>query len=160
MQGKKCEWAYEDLVDLPHHTSPTRERMSRADRAAQFGAFMALTGYEDEVAEAARLTDPRADMTDDAKLLIDEKLRILAEHLDRCVEIGVTYFVPDERKAGGVYQNKIGTVSRIDPYTRCLIFTDKTVIPIDDIRDLDSVLFEHFGLDVSGTVEMRARYNP
>ncbi len=140
------EWAYADLIDLPHHTSPTRERMSRADRAAQFGAFMALTGYEDEVAETARLTDPRADMTDDAKLLIDEKLRILAEHLDQRVEISVTYFVPDDRKAGGSYRTKTGTVKRIDEYTRCLIFSDKTAIQIDEIRELGGILFEHFGM--------------
>ena len=42
MESKNEHWAYEDLLDLPHHTSPTRPRMSRIDRAAQFGAFMAL----------------------------------------------------------------------------------------------------------------------
>ena len=144
MSQETEKWAYDDLIDLPHHTSPTRPRMSRDDRAAQFGAFMALTGYEDEVAEAARLTDPRADMTEDAKLLVDEKLRILAAHAGSGAEVTVTYFVPDERKAGGRYVTRVGVVKRIDEYAQCLLMTDKTLIPIADIRDLGGVLFEHF----------------
>lgn len=43
---------YDDIIDMEHHVSPTRPRMSSIDRAAQFSPFAALTGYEDAVKEA------------------------------------------------------------------------------------------------------------
>lgn len=49
---------YDDIIHLPHHQSMTRPHMSMHDRAAQFGAFAALTGHGDavsETAEAARV---------------------------------------------------------------------------------------------------------
>ena len=36
---------YEDILDLPHHVSPSRPHMSPEERAAQFSPFAALTGY-------------------------------------------------------------------------------------------------------------------
>ena len=45
---------YDDIIELPHHVSETRPRMSRLDRAAQFAPFAALTGYEAVIAETAR----------------------------------------------------------------------------------------------------------
>ena len=45
---------YEDILYLPHHTSPSRPPMPMSDRAAQFSPFAALTGYEAAVKEAAR----------------------------------------------------------------------------------------------------------
>lgn len=44
---------YDDIIDLPHHTSPTRPRMSMEARAAQFAAFAAVSGHEAAIAEAA-----------------------------------------------------------------------------------------------------------
>ena len=40
---------YKDIIDLPHHQSETRPRMSLHDRAAQFAPFAALSGYEDVI---------------------------------------------------------------------------------------------------------------
>ena len=48
---------YDDIIDMPHHTSETRPRMSLINRAAQFAPFAALTGYEDVIAETARLAE-------------------------------------------------------------------------------------------------------
>ena len=42
---------YKDIIDLPHHVSKKHPQMSIEARAAQFGAFAALTGYEDEIEE-------------------------------------------------------------------------------------------------------------
>lgn len=47
---------YSDLLALPHHSSPTRPRLSRSDRAAQFAPFSALTGLDDSIQKAARQT--------------------------------------------------------------------------------------------------------
>ena len=33
---------YDDIINLPHHVSQTRPRMSMTDRAAQFSPFAAL----------------------------------------------------------------------------------------------------------------------
>ena len=43
--------AYEDIIDRPHPVSATHPRMPLQDRAAQFSAFAALTGFEDVLAE-------------------------------------------------------------------------------------------------------------
>ena len=43
---------YEDILYLEHPTSQAHPRMSRVERAAQFSAFAALSGYEDAVKEA------------------------------------------------------------------------------------------------------------
>ena len=51
--------SYDDIIDLPHHTSRKHPRMSRIDRAAQFSPFAALTGYEEAIQEAARLFEQR-----------------------------------------------------------------------------------------------------
>ena len=47
---------YPDIIDLPHHQSSTRNRMSLYDCAAQFSAFDALAVYTDMVAERNRYT--------------------------------------------------------------------------------------------------------
>ena len=54
MNEKNDPHRYDDIIDLPHHVSETRPRMSRLDRAAQFAPFAALTGYEVVIAETAR----------------------------------------------------------------------------------------------------------
>ena len=54
-----------DIMQLRHHISRTRRQMPVADRAAQFSAFAALTGYDEEIDETARLTTPREEMSED-----------------------------------------------------------------------------------------------
>ena len=46
--------AYWDIIDLPRPVSTKHRPMSRKERAAQFAPFAALTGFEEEVQEAAR----------------------------------------------------------------------------------------------------------
>ena len=43
---------YDDIINLPHHVSPTRQAMSLYDRAAQFSSFSALTGLDDVLNQA------------------------------------------------------------------------------------------------------------
>ena len=40
---------YDDIIELPHHVSKRHPQMSLHDRAAQFSAFAALSGYGDEI---------------------------------------------------------------------------------------------------------------
>lgn len=45
---------YDDIINLPHPESKRHRRMARADRAAQFAPFAALTGFEDTLDDAAQ----------------------------------------------------------------------------------------------------------
>ena len=107
--------------------------MSMLDRAAQFSPFAALVGYDDAVAETARLTDSRAVLTEDEMFELNANLNRLLDRLDEQPEISVTYFVPDERKSGGKYVDKVGVVRIFDSYSQELVFMDKSRISIKDI---------------------------
>lgn len=45
---------YLDIIDMPHHVSTTRPRMSLYNRAAQFAPFAALSGHEEAIEEKAK----------------------------------------------------------------------------------------------------------
>lgn len=52
---------YGDIINLPHHVSLKRSRMSMHDRAAQFSAFAALTGFDSVIDETARMVESMAE---------------------------------------------------------------------------------------------------
>ena len=58
---------YDDIINLPHHTSPTRPRMPLQDRAAQFAPFAALVGHGAAIRETARWLDRRVELIEDEK---------------------------------------------------------------------------------------------
>lgn len=127
---------YDDIINLPHHKSSTRKQMSRIDRAAQFAAFMALTGYSDDVKEAARLTDTKIDLSEIEIAVLNRKLNYITENL-LGTEFDVTYFVSDSKKEGGKYEVKTGNIRRIDDVVKKIIFSDKTEISFSDILDIE-----------------------
>lgn len=133
--------SYDDIIHLPHHVSATRPHMSPLERAAQFSPFSALSGYGAAVKEAGRLTESRIELSEDEKARLDEKQQIILNAIDSQPEITITYFVPDEKKDGGRYISVTGIIRKIDDYERILVLTDETKIPLDDIIDIDSVLF-------------------
>ena len=51
MKARVFDDNYEDIMELSHHVSPTRSKMSMIDRAAQFSPFAALTGHNEAVRE-------------------------------------------------------------------------------------------------------------
>lgn len=58
---------YADIIHLPHHVSQNHPQMPMLDRAAPFAPFAALTGYDDSIAEAGRLTTERRELSGDSK---------------------------------------------------------------------------------------------
>lgn len=132
---------YNDIINLPHHVSATRPRMSMSDRAAQFSPFAALTGYDAAIKETGRLTDRRIELSEDERVVLDRKQQILINKLSAKPEISVTYFVPDKRKDGGSYTTVTGKVKKVDDYLRLLILQNGTRIPLDDIVDLEGIPF-------------------
>lgn len=132
--------SYDDIIHLPHHVSAKRPQMSMQDRAAQFSPFAALTGYDDEIHETARLTDQRVELSEDEKQVLDRKQQCLLEHLDEHPSVTVTYFVADPYKVGGSYTTIGGRLIRLDAFERILYLTDGFKIPTDDILDIESDL--------------------
>lgn len=131
---------YEDILYLPHHVSPTRRPMPRADRAAQFSPFAALTGYDAAIQETARLTDTFAELSEDAKAELNEQFLLLSETISTRPEITVTYFREDERKSGGAYHTLTGRLCKVDSCTGVLVMEDGECIQMEMVRDIHSDL--------------------
>lgn len=136
---------YDDIIGLPHHVSAIRPRMSMIDRAAQFSPFQALTGYGAAIQETGRLTDRKIELSEDERIVLDMKQQILLDNIRERPDVSITYFIPDERKDGGSYVTVTGNVKKIDDYQRLLILTDRAQIPLDEIVDIESELFNNIG---------------
>ncbi len=127
---------YDDILHLPHHVSADRAHMPICDRAAQFSPFAALTGYEAAIKETARLTDERRQLDESEKEILNGKLQAIAERLKETPRVAITYFKPDERKAGGSYVTVVGAVIKMNPYRRMIIMEDGLEVPIDDVFEI------------------------
>ena len=130
---------YDDIISLPHPVSKTHPPMPRAERAAQSSSFAALTGYEEIVAESARLTEARAELDRDALEALDGALRALAAEIETRPEAELRYFVPDEKKAGGRYETLRGRVKKIDEQASLLLLEDGKKIPLGDIASIEKI---------------------
>ena len=133
---------YDDIIDLPHHVSETHPPMSRADRAAQFSPFAALTGYDAAVRETARVTERRIELDEGVKAELNARLNCILEHLSEHPQVSLTYFVPDEKKSGGAYRTVTGTVRKLDSFAKTLTLTDGTVVPMEEMVYVEGDLFE------------------
>lgn len=131
------KWEYYDIINLPHHVSPTRPHMSMQDRAAQFSPFAALTGYDAVISETARLTDSKIILSEDAQEALDLKMSIIRSQLSSHPFVTIVYFVPDELKEGGAYLTHTGQIKQIDDVERIIILMDDIKIPFDNVFDLN-----------------------
>ena len=132
---------YEDIINLPHHVSPSRPQMPMSDRAAQFAPFAALTGYDAAIKETGRLTDEKIELDEEALTALDMKYQFLMDALDDAPDVTITYFQPDERKAGGKYVSAVGVVRKVDDFERRITMQDGAKIPMDDVLSIDGELF-------------------
>ena len=128
---------YDDIKHLTRPQYDDLHPMSMHDRAAQFSPFAALVGYDDAVAETARLTDSKVELTEDEMSELNANLNRLLDNVDEQPQISVTYFVPDEKKSGGKYVEKQGVVRIYDSYANELVFTDGVRIAVADMAKLD-----------------------
>ena len=143
---------YADIIDLVHWQSPTRPHMSLYDRAAQFASYKALSGYEDMVAEEARLTDSEVPLSEKAMVLLNQKLNLISDVIEDGIhpELTFTVFVPDQKKSGGKYDNMIGTVKKVDTVYRRVILMEtegrgrmNRMIDFDRIADIHGSLVDY-----------------
>lgn len=133
---------YEDILHLPHHVSVDHEQMPIKERAAQFAPFAALTGLDGAMMETARLTDRKIELDETEKAKLDERLGIIQRQRDASQEVEFVYFRPDELKAGGAYLRVRGVVNKIDAYERVVVMQDGTRIPVDEISEIESGMFQ------------------
>lgn len=128
MRGK-----YDDIINLPHHTSTKHPRMTRTARAAQFAPFAALTGLDDEMEETARLTDKKITLDEEQKQVINRELLFIKNNPQRDIPVIITFFKSDGRKDGGAYIENEVSIKKIDEINRKLILSDYSEIKIDDL---------------------------
>lgn len=131
--------SYDDIIHQPHRVSRKHPRMPLLSRAAQFAPFAALTGYEEMVAESARLTDRRIELDEDTIRQLNERLHVVMEAAGEHPEITMVVFEPDKKKEGGSYRTLTRKVRRIDDVNKEVILTDRTVIPIGRICWLECI---------------------
>ena len=127
---------YDDIINLPHHQSKVRPHMSVSDRAAQFAPFAALTGYGDAIRETERLTDKKIELSESQIAELDLRLGELLARIDEKPKVTITYFIADERKAGGRYVTCSGELCKFDEYNRVLFLGDGTKIALEDIIEI------------------------
>ncbi len=136
---------YEDMLRMPHHVSSRHPHMPLRQRAAQFASFDALQGFKEAVSETRRLTDEEWLPDPDVLETLTLKLQHLADIADTHPTVTVTYFVPDQRKAGGSYVTVTGKLKKIDMTFRQIIFladneiSNGMTIELDRVSDLESL---------------------
>ena len=113
---------YEDIrnherYQLKHHTP-----MSLESR-----------GYDEEIGEAARSTDGREELSEDAIDALNQAFQKLLEHEEERLLVTVTYFQPDAKKDGGRYMTYTGNFRFYDAEKRVMKFVDGMVIGVEQV---------------------------
>ena len=131
---------YSDIINLSRPVSK-RPRMSLEQRSAQFAPFAALTGYEGQVKETARLTNKKIEINEELKEILNKKIQLIQKKIKDQPQIEITYFIPDSKKDGGKYEIICNTIQKIDMYTNEFVMLDGTRININAIIDIQGNLF-------------------
>lgn len=130
---------YDDIINLPHHVSKTRTHMSMENRAAQFAPFAALTGHDAAIAETARLTSEKPELSLEE---LDRLSRRLAYAVEKDATVTITFFQRDAFKNGGSYRRVSGKVMKIDEFENKIILYNNHSIPLSNITDIESNIFD------------------
>lgn len=55
----------------------------------------------------------------------------------------ITYFLPDDKKDGGVYLTTTGRIKKIDEYKREILMKNGVLVPIDEIIKVEEEAFNN-----------------
>ena len=136
------ERKYDDIIDLPCPTSERHPRMARGDRAAQFASFAALSGYEDAISEAERLTLRDRELGEDAIERLDRWQKVLSAIVDVQPRLRLSYFVPDEKKKrGGSYVTLEAKLCGFSESEKSITLEGGVKVKIENIKSIESELF-------------------
>lgn len=127
---------YDDILHLSRPVSEKRAPMTLQDRAAQFSPFAALTGYDSVIAEAGRLTERCVELDEGSIQQLNRQLNEILSQIDHQPAVTVTWFRPDDRKEGGSYETKTGSVKKLDATKQLLQFADRTEIPFGQLLSI------------------------
>ena len=130
---------YNDIINMERPISKKHAPMPLENRAAQFMPFAALTGYDDAVEETARLTTAKIELSEEKKAELDLALADINLQINTHPLAQITYFVPDETKAGGAYVTISENIRKMDSVARVLVLQDKSTISIDDILSIELI---------------------
>lgn len=133
---------YNDIINLKRPVSK-HPKMSLYQRSAQFAPFAALTGYEGQVKETARLTDKKIELDEEVKVMLDMKIQVIQEMLSNNPELEITYFISDSKKKGGRYDTIIDSIKKIDNYKQQFIMKNGLIIDIKEIININSDIFKN-----------------
>ena len=133
---------YNDIINLKRPVSK-HPKMSLYQRSAQFAPFAALTGYEGQVKETARLTDKKIELDEEVKVMLDMKIQVIQEMLSNNPELEITYFISDSKKKGGRYDTIIDSIKKIDNYKQQFIMKNGLIIDIKEIVNINSDIFKN-----------------
>ena len=128
---------YEDIRNHERYQLKQHTPMSLESRAAQFAPFAALVGYDEEIGEAARSTDGREELSEDAIDALNQAFQKLLEHEEERPLVTVTYFQPDAKKDGGRYMTYTGNFRFYDAEKRVMKFVDGMVISLEQMCRID-----------------------
>ena len=126
----------QELLEMERPVSARHAPMRRCDRAAQFAPFAALSGFDETVQEAGRLTQAQIELAENEREALNDALVRLAARLPEQPEVRLTYFQPDAKKSGGTYRTILTRVRRLDANAQVLVLTDGTQIPFDALLSI------------------------
>ena len=124
---------YNDIMQHPRYRLRLHRPMPALSRAAQFSAFAALTGFDEEIDETARLTVARENMCEDDLASLDAALQRLIALESAQPLVTVTFFQPDLHKEGGAYLSFTGHFRFYDQEHGMLRFTEQVEIAVPSI---------------------------
>ncbi len=128
---------YDDIINTEYPFELKHTRMRINDRAAQFSAFQALSGFEAEIQEAARSTYEQVELDESHKDVLNATFMCIREKVSELPLTKIVYFEPDAKKNGGKYITVLERVKRIDQYAQSIQTVSGLNIPIEDIYELE-----------------------
>lgn len=136
---------YDDIINLPHHRSVTRRPMPMSGRAAQFSSFAALHGHDEALAETARLTIGRLELSGDEQKVLSGKMAVILKSVP--VDVSIVHFKADGCKEGGSYRRTEGKILKYDEIEGVLILDNGRNVAVADIIAIDSTVLDGYDFD-------------
>ncbi len=135
---------YGDIINMPHHQSSYFPKMAMEERAAQFSPFAALTSHEKVIKETARFTNNFIELSEEEKIILNDKILILLKYIKTEPEIKITHFVCDKKKSGGEYITESVRIKKIDETKKSFILSNDCTVSVEMIADINGEIFSEY----------------